>query len=172
MITLIVDKLPRITLNRKKLEKVLEVKITNNGKEVCINGEAENEYIAEKVIEALDFGFPYASAISIKIDDNLFEKISIKEHTKRKDLETIRARIIGKNGKTIKTLSLLSECFLELKDNVVGIIGPPENIYNAQTSVISIIKGSKQSNVYSYLEKHRPEKVLPELIIKRESKKL
>ena len=42
----------------------------------------------------------------------------------------------------------------------MGIIGAPELIENAQESVISIIKGSKQSNVYSHLEKNQPKSVI------------
>ena len=45
---LICDKLPRIIKNKKKLEKKLNIKITNRGKEVKIIGKPENEYLAEK----------------------------------------------------------------------------------------------------------------------------
>jgi len=156
---LICDKLPRIIKNKKKLEKKLNIKITNRGKEVKIIGKPENEYLAEKIIDALNFGFPFSVALSIKEEDFLFEILNIKEYTKRKDLETIRARIIGKKGKTLKTFCELTKCYFELKDNCVGIIGSPEYIKNAQEAIISIIKGSKQANVYAYLEKHqiRPE---------------
>ena len=154
------EKLPRILRNKKRLERELNVQITNRGKEVSINGEPKDEYTAEKVIDAINFGFPSSDALTIKKEDFLFERINIKEHTKRKDLERIRARIIGKAGKTLKTLCKLTKCFFELKDNEVGIIGPPECIENAQGAVISIIKGSKQTNVYSFLEKHQPERVL------------
>jgi rRNA processing protein Krr1/Pno1 len=85
----------------------------------------------------------------------MFEIINIKDHTTRKDLGRVRARIIGKSGKTLKTLNTLTQCYFEVKDNCVGIIGDPEYIKNAQEAVIYLIKGSKQSNVYSFLEKHQ-----------------
>ncbi|MBT3405447.1 hypothetical protein HN832_01150 [archaeon] len=156
MKTILSEKIARIIKNKKRLEKTLEIKITNRGKEVTIQGEPENEYIAEKVIDALNFGFPYSAAMTIKTEETTFEIINIKDYTKRKDLESIRARIIGKAGKTLSTLSQLSEGFLELKDNEVGVIGPPENIPNVTKAIISIIKGSKQSNVYAYLERNKP----------------
>jgi len=152
---LLIEKLPRITKNRKKLETKLNVKITNRGKEVYIEGKPEDEHIAEKVVDALDFGFSFSKAITIKEEDFEFEKFNIKDYTKRKDLERIRARIIGTKGKTLQTLSNLTKCGLELKDNWVGIIGPPENLKNAQEAIVSIIQGSKQGNIYSYLEKHQ-----------------
>ncbi|MFQ5532035.1 MAG: KH domain-containing protein [Candidatus Nanoarchaeia archaeon] len=154
---LICDKIARIIKARKKLEQKLGVKITNRGKELTITGNPENEYIAEKVIDALNFGFPFSTALQIKEEENfMFEILNIKDYTKRRDLERIRARIIGKKGKTLSTLSQLTKCAFELKNNQVGIIGPVEYIENAQEAIISIIQGSKQSNVYAHLEKHPP----------------
>lgn len=150
------DKIARIIRARKKLERILEVKITNRGKEVYLNGKPEKEYIAEKVIDALNFGFPFSTVLLIKEQEMEFETINIKDYTKRKNLKEIRARIIGTQGKTLKTISDLTECFLELKDNEVGIIGDPEFMKNAQEAVISIIQGAKQTNVYKHLEKTRP----------------
>ncbi len=152
---IISDKLPRILKNKKRLEEKLNIKITNRGKEVSITGKPVNEHVATLVIDALNFGFDFSVAILIKEEDFLFEKINIKDYTKRHDLETMHARIIGTKGRTKKTLQQLTGCFFELKDNEVGIIGYAEYIENAENAVVSIIKGSKQSNVYSFLEKHQ-----------------
>lgn len=155
MKTIISEKISRITRNKKRLEEKLKVKITIQEKKVSIEGEPEDEYTAEKVIDALNFGFPFSTALLIKEEDFIFEIINIKEYTKRKDFERVKARIIGRKGKTLKTLNELTNCNFELKDNEVGIIGQPERIYNAQEAIISLIKGSKQSNVYNFLEKHQ-----------------
>ena len=160
MKVIIVEKIARIIKARQKLEKLLNVKITNRGKEVKVEGSAEDEYIAEKIIDALNFGFPLGVALLIKEEDNLFEVIRIKDHTTRHDLERVRGRIIGKGGGTLKTLTELTKCYFEQKDNEVGIIGDPEHIENAQEALISLIKGAKQSNVYAYLEKHQVKPVL------------
>ena len=50
MKTLISEKIARILKNKKRLEKELNVKITNSGKEVSVSGDSVDEYIAEKVI--------------------------------------------------------------------------------------------------------------------------
>ena len=63
---IISEKILRIIRNRKKLQKILDVEITNRGKEVFIEGKPEDEFIAEGVIEALNFGFPFSTAILIK----------------------------------------------------------------------------------------------------------
>lgn len=155
METLYVDKLPRITKNKKRLEKILNVKISNKGKDVTIEGTPEAEYVAEKVIESLDFGFPFSVATMIKKEEYLFEILNIKSFTKRKNLSEIKARIIGTQGQTLKTLSELTRCNFEIKDNQVGIVGHPEYIKNAQEAIIQIIQGSKQGNTYAWLEKNQ-----------------
>ena len=157
---LILEKLPRVTKNRKKLEEALNVKITNRGKEVFIEGEPLDEYIAEKVLDALELGFPMEVALLIKEEEMTLEIINIKDHTTRKDLGRIRARIIGKDGKTLRTLTNLTNCNFEINDNIVGIVGDAEDIETAQTALISLIKGSKQANVYAYLEKHQSKPVI------------
>jgi len=166
MLKLLVDKLPRILKNKKRLEETLEVKITNRGKEIYVKGKPEKEYIAEKVILALDFGFPFSSILDIVEEDCIFEVMNIKDYTKRNDLETVRARIIGSKGKTLKTLTDLTKCHIEIKENFVGIIGFPEIIPITTNAIISLIQGSKQGNVYAYLEKHHP-KFEPDLGLKK-----
>jgi len=160
MKTIYCEKLLRITKNKKKLKKILNVKITNRGKEVSVNGNAKDEYTAEKVIDALNFGFPYQDAISIKTEDKEFEILNIKEYTKSHNLERVRARIIGKAGRALKTLSKLSKCSFELKDNKLGIIGYPEKLKLAQESAMSLIKGTKHSNVYQFMEKNQQKPVV------------
>lgn len=166
---LIIEKFQRILKNKKKLEEKLDVKITNRGKEIYFEGNPEEEYVAERVIEALDFGFPFSTAMLIKEEDFLFEVINLKEHSVSKNFSRIRGRIIGQKGKCLKTLSGLTNCYFELKDNTIGIIGGADEIKNAQDAVISIIKGTKHGNVYAYLEKCKPQFV-EDLGLKREKK--
>ncbi|MEA3414204.1 MAG: KH domain-containing protein [Nanoarchaeota archaeon] len=152
---ILVEKLPKITKNKKRLSKLLDLKITNRGKEIFIEGSAEEEFMGQKVIEALDFGFPYSHIHILKKDNLDFETINIKEYTPRKNLSSIRARIIGKNGKAIKTLADLTNCYIELNENKIGIIGTLENIERATKALILLIQGSKHGNVYKCLEKNQ-----------------
>jgi ribosomal RNA assembly protein len=154
METIYSEKFPRILKNKKRLEEKLKIKITNRGKEVTISGKPETEYVAKKVIDALNFGFHFSAAMEIQ-EGFVFEIINIKDHTKRKDLERIRARIIGTGGRTLKTLHDLIKGNIEIKDNRVGIICPPENMKVAQEAIISIVKGAKQGNVYGFLERNQ-----------------
>ena len=138
--------------NKKKLEQTLNVKIFCNKDEILIEGEPENEFIAEKIIDALDFGFPFEVALSIK-EDKDFEIINIKDHTNKQNLERVRGRLIGKEGKSFNTLNQLTKCNFAIKDNKIGIIGEPECIEHAIESIISIAKGTKHSHVYAFFRK-------------------
>ena len=81
------------------------------------------------------------------------EVLDIKDYTHRKNLNIIKARLIGTKGKTLKVLSDLSNCEVVVKENNVAIIGKADEIHRAEQAVISLIQGSKQGNVYSFLEK-------------------
>jgi len=155
MKTIYCEKIPRITKTKWELEKTLNVKIFIKNDEVMIDGLPEEEYFAEKIIEAIGLGFPFKTAMLIKEEGIVFEKINIKDYTKRADMETIRGRIIGTGGKTLKTLVELTKCHFEIYKNTVGIIGEAEFVKNAQEAIILLIKGTKHGNVYAYLEHHQ-----------------
>jgi len=144
----------KILQNKKKLEEKLKVKITNKDKILFIEGKAEDEYIAIEVIEAINLGFTADKALFLT-EEFILEKINIKDLTKRHDLERIRGRIIGTQGRTKKTIESLSECFISLYNNTIGIIGRAEDIEKAMQALTSLIQGSKQSKVYSYLEREK-----------------
>ncbi len=164
------EKIIRIIKSKSRLEKELNVKLDINGKEVSISGNSEDEYPAEKVIEALDFGFPFSAALEIAKEDMAFEVINIKECTNQKNFERVRGRVIGKKGKALKTISDLSNCHIELSGNKIGIIGDCENIKNTEEACRLLIKGSKHANVYAYLEKHKINNLPIDLGLKKSPK--
>jgi ribosomal RNA assembly protein len=151
-----IEKASRVSKARSLLEEKLKIKITVKGKEVTIDGTPELEYFSEKVIDAINSGFEIEDALLLIDEDYMIEILNIKEFTKRTDLERIRGRIIGTQRRTLNTLEQLTGCLFQLKENEVIILGPVDRIQQAQESVISLIQGSKQSNVYAHLEKNRP----------------
>lgn len=157
---LIIEKIPRVTKNRKKLEELLNVKITNRGKETRIEGEAEDEVIASQVLQALNYGIPYSEAITIKTEGKTFETVNIKEYTHQKNLERVRGRVIGTKGKALKTLSELTDSSMELKENTVAIVVAPENLQRTTEALIAIIKGAKHGAVYKELEHNFPKPII------------
>ncbi|MBU2612100.1 MAG: hypothetical protein KKB62_00065 [Nanoarchaeota archaeon] len=154
------DKIVRIIKNKKRLEKTLNVKITNAGKEVSVAGSPENEYEAIRVLDALNIGFSFSDAISLKESELEFDVINIRDFVRRGNIEKIRGRLIGKEGRVLAALSQLTKCSLEMKGNEIGIIGNPEDIKPAIDAITQIVQGSKHANVYKSLEKRKEEPLL------------
>ena len=141
--------------NKEELEKKLKVKIIVKGQSTTISGNQVDEFFAERVLQALDFPFSLDEALLLLNEDYVFEVLSIKDYTKRKNLSIIKGRIIGTKGKTLKVLQDLSNAFIAVKENNVAIIAHSDNFKDSMQAVISIIHGSKQGNVYAHLEKAR-----------------
>jgi len=149
--------------NLKEVEKKLNVKITIKGKEVSIEGEGITEYEASRVLDAMASGFSSKVALMLKENDLIFKKISMKDITNRPDMKTVRARVIGKHGQTKHTIETVSDSYIAIQGNDVSIISSPDTIEEAITALKNLIRGSKQSNVYHFLESmNTSRKSLPE----------
>ncbi|MBS3065461.1 hypothetical protein J4229_00215 [Candidatus Pacearchaeota archaeon] len=151
--TLQMSSINKIKHNKEAIEKKIGVKITFKGRTIEIEGNPVEEYEAVTILEALDFGFALKDAIRLTDENVIFRKLPIKHFTKRKNLEEVRGRVIGTKGKTKRNVEDVSGCAVALHNNTVGIIGPAENIEETTTGIKNLIKGSKQANVYRFLEK-------------------
>jgi len=157
----------KISQNKGKLEKKLKVKIQIKGQNISLSGNEFDTYIAEKVFGAVERTFPIPTALLLTNEDYMLEDIPIKDITK-KDVTTVKARIIGTKGKTLRTMQELSECNIVLHNNTVSILGPAEKIKDAENAVKSLIRGSKQSNVYKYLERQKKKLEIEDLGLKQQ----
>lgn len=157
METIYIQNIKEITSNKKQLEEKLKVKLNINGKMVSFEGETLDEFTAEKVLEAIAFGFSARKSLALINEEMMFKKIHIKSFTNR-NLKAIKSRIIGTRGKTKKTMSEISNCEILIKESDVGILGDSEVIEDVEQAIINLIKGSKQSNMYRYLERRNRER--------------
>jgi ribosomal RNA assembly protein len=135
------------------LTKKLNVGIIVNKDYAYLEGKEVNEFLAEKIIEAVDFGFDPEDACLLRNENFSLEYINIKDHTHRKNLAEIRARIIGTEGKAKKTIELLTGSVIVIHGNIVGVIADSEHVSQTLQGIISLIQGSKHGNVFSYLER-------------------
>jgi len=159
-----IENLKEIIRSKSRIEKQLDVKLTHKGKNVFIDGNADNEFTAIEILKAINLGFSTEKALQLKNENIILQTVNIKNITKRNDLERVRARIIGKQGKALKTLTNLTNCDVSLNDNQIGIIGDTETIEQAVQAVTSLIHGSKHGNVYARAERQRKTKRLQEKI--------
>ena len=157
METVYARRLRDIKSMHKKLEEQLNLKINVKGSKVELSGDALDEYDALRIFEAINFGFSVEKSLLLKNEDFIFKKIHIKEHTKR-SLRDVKSRLIGTNGKTRKTLSDISGCEIIVGKSDVGVIGHADSVRDVEAAITSITRGSKQANMYRYLERMNREK--------------
>lgn len=131
---------------------------------ITINGNEFDEFTAEKIIQALDFGFEPDDAMMLLKDDRDLGYVNIKEHTHRKNLAEIRARIIGTDGKAKETIQTLTDSAIVIHNNVVGIIADTAHMPYTIQGIISLVQGAKHGNVFSYIERQNANlrKIKPE----------
>jgi len=153
--SIVVESLLKARRAVPKLEAKLKVKISMNKNNFTIKGNEYDEFICDKIFEALDFGFDLEDALLLTDENFVLEFVDIKEHTHRRNLKDVRARIIGRNGKALKTIENLTGSVLVVHDNVVGVIVEAENLDVTITSIESIIRGAKHGNAFAYLEKNK-----------------
>ena len=65
-----VENIKEVLRNKKRIETELEIKLSNKGKNVFINGKPENEFLALHVLEAVNAGFSVANSLQLK-DENI-----------------------------------------------------------------------------------------------------
>jgi ribosomal RNA assembly protein len=135
------------------IETKISIKIQFNKGSVSISGKELEEYLVEKVLQAVDFGFDIEDALLLLKENFVLEFVNIKEHTHRKNLTDIRARLVGTGGRAKRTIEELTGGVVVLNANTVGIIVDNMHLGQAIQGIISLIQGSKHGNVFSYLER-------------------
>jgi ribosomal RNA assembly protein len=135
------------------IEKKIKIRINVKQSSLTIKGNEVNEFLVEKILLAIDFGFDVEDALLLKDEDFNLEFINVKEHTRRKNLEEVRARLIGTNGKAKRTIENLTGGVIVVHENEVGFIVDSEHLEQGVQGIISLIQGAKHGNVFTYLEK-------------------
>jgi len=157
----------QIQKNKQLLEKKLKVRLEIKKNNLEIKGPALEQYEAENVLRAINIGFPIKTALLLTNPEFIFEELNIKSINRKQNPSSIKSRIIGTKGKVLKTLEEISDCKIILKDNTLSIIGHADNIKQTTQALVSLIKGSKISNVYKILEKAQPDKTEEDLGLKQ-----
>ena len=147
----------KVIQNKKLLEDSLKVKLTIKSKVVTIEGDSPDEFVALRVMEAVNLGFTIPKALFLLEEDFAFEKLAIKNIVKRNDLSQVRGRLIGTQRKVLDTIESLTDTYLVVHENQVGIIGKIEDVDKASYVLKRIIAGSKHANMYAWLEKKKAE---------------
>jgi len=135
------------------IENKTKIKISFGKGSIRLKGSEMKEFLVEKVVQAIDFGFCVDDALLLMNEDFVLEFIEVKEHTRRKNLKDVRARLIGTGGKARKTIENLTGSEIVISGNTVGVIVDSDHLDAVVQGIESLIQGAKHGNVFAYLEK-------------------
>jgi ribosomal RNA assembly protein len=124
------------------------------GEDVAVEGDAVDCMTAGNVIKAVSRGFPIDEALELTDEEKTLFIITLPH---KRNLDRIRARVIGSNGKAKKKIEVLTKCRLAVHGKTVSIIGNYDDIEKAITAVEELIAGSEHKNVYKSLRSDFPE---------------
>lgn len=123
------------------------------------SGDPLQELKAVDVVRAVGRGFSPDNAYSLLSDDMYLDVIDMREYTGKspKHMRRIKARIIGKAGRTRRTIEQLTGARLSIYGGTVAIISEIGSLEVTRTAVDMILSGSEHSMVYRFLERKRRE---------------
>jgi len=115
---------------------------------------------AKEVVTAIGRGFsPERSFRLMHEEDAALEVIDLREIFGRSvsELQRIKGRIIGQEGKTRRIIEELTEADISVHGHTVSIIADVEQMDVAREAIQMLLQGSQHSTVYRFLHRKRRE---------------
>ena len=139
------------------------IHVESESGEVSIEDEKAFEPIlvlkVRDAVRAIGRGFSPEHAVRLFQDDTYLDVIDLTDYVGKqtKDLERVRARIIGTNGKTRRTIEESCGVEMSILGKTVSIIGEMQEVQLARESVEMLLNGAPHGTVYKFLERKRKE---------------
>jgi len=131
--------------------------------EVTIDDEKAFEPIlvlkVRDVVRAIGRGFSPDNAIRLFQDDTYLDLVDITDYVGKdqKDLERVRARVIGSGGKTRRAIEESTGVSVSIMGKTIGIVGDIAEVAIAREAVDMLLNGAAHATVYKFLERKRKE---------------
>ncbi len=152
---------------KEHIEKNLSVRLDINSETgdvtISLDKDAQDPSLlfkAKDAVLAIGRGFsPERAYKLLEAEDVMLVIIDLREIFGRSpsDIERIKGRLIGKEGKTRRIIEEVTEAFISVHGHTVSIIGGIEQAEVAREAVNLLIKGSQHVTVYRFLERKRQE---------------
>lgn len=145
---------------KKQIEVNTETKLHIDSAEGLVTiervGDPVGELKAADIVKAVGRGFPLLKALRISEDDCILDIVNLKDYKKQqKDIERIRGRIIGEDGKSKKRIEQMTETDISIYGKTVCIIGRMELVQVAKQAVDRLARGQEHSTVFKFIERAR-----------------
>ncbi|KAL7675622.1 hypothetical protein ACOME3_001888 [Neoechinorhynchus agilis] len=96
---------------------------------------------ARDLIKLVSRGVPYEQAIRVLEDDFSCDLIKISTFCRKKDkFVKRRDRLVGKDGRTLKALELITNCYVLVQGRTVAAIGPYKGLRQVRSVVEDCMK--------------------------------
>ena len=146
---------------KTKIEESTKAELDIDSKEgdVIISGEdGFSLFQAREIVRAIARGFNPEFAFDLLKTDYTLEVIPLMEFARNKnDLERIRGRLIGREGKSRQMIEEYTETHVVIYGKTVSILGMSEHVGVARRAIQLLLSGSQHATVYKWLEKKRTE---------------
>jgi len=147
----------------RKLSVELGIDSESGDVTITLNPDAEDPSIlfrAKEVVTAVGRGFSPDRAFRLLQDeDAVLQVIDLRESLGRSvsDIQRLKGRIIGKEGKTRRIIEELTEVDVSVHGHTVSLIGNLDQVEIAREAIQMILRGSQHATVYRFLHRKRRE---------------
>ncbi len=152
---------------KRDIERSLsvELQVESDAGGVTLTLDAENRdpstlLRAKDVVTAIGRGFSPDHAFRLIRDENaILDVIDLRTTFGKSetDLQRVKGRIIGMNGKTRAIIEELTEANVSVYGHTVSIIATFEQLEVAREAIQMLVRGSLHSTVYRFLNRKRRE---------------
>jgi ribosomal RNA assembly protein len=152
---------------KERIEKQLGIEISVDSETgnvtLTLSPTAEDPSVlfrAKEVVTAIARGFAPDRAFKlIRDNEALLEVVNLREIFGKSpsELERVKGRIIGQQGKTRRTIEELTDAEVSVYGHTVSIIADAEEMDIAREAIEMLLQGRQHNSVYRFLQRKRRE---------------
>jgi len=147
---------------KRQIEELTGTKLAIDSEEgiVTIGGEDALAVMrTTEIVRAINRGFSPERAVTLLEDEDLLLDIIDLSGvcSTPKQMERLRGRIIGKNGKAREQIEDMTGALVSVHGKTVAIIGSLDQVKIVSEAIEMLVEGMPHATVFSYLERKRKE---------------
>lgn len=146
---------------KREIEKRFDIKVDVNSKAGDVEltratdeSDPSGLFRVRDIVLAIGRGFSSENAFKLFNEEVSFGILDLRDYLGKSqaDIQRIKGRIIGKNGKTRKIIEEYTEATISIYGHTVSIIGELESFEIAKAAIELLIRGSLHKSVYRFLQ--------------------